>query len=110
MAKLDPKTTGSSEGRAQDHKKIAPDPITGNQQSWDRLWNVFHKSPDCKERYETEREILQYYQKAAKSISHDVPLLERSHSRHAVHRSVKAHTAALMSNKKNAAFVKVEPR
>lgn len=81
MAKLDP-------SRIQEHKKIMQDPIAGTQQSWGRLWQYLHKSPDAKERLEVEKELLQYYQKATKTVSHDVPLLERSHSRHALHKSI----------------------
>jgi len=89
MAKLDP-------SRIQEHKKFRQeDPIAGTQQSWGRLWQTLHSSLDPKERFEMEKELLQYYQKASKSVSHDVPLLERSHSRHAIHRSVRAHSRAL---------------
>lgn len=88
MARLDP-------SRVQEHKKIAQDPITGSQQSWGRLWKCLHGSPDAQERLEVEKELLQYYQKATKTASHDVPLLERSHSRHAAHRSAGAHRRAL---------------
>jgi len=90
---------GLDKSRIQDHKKIAPDPIAGTQQSWSRLWHVLHKSPDAKDRFDTEKSLRHYYQKASNKVSIDVPLLERSHSRHAIHRSVRAHTNALALNR-----------
>jgi len=93
MAKLDP-------SRIQEHKKFRQeDPVAGAQHSWHRLFQCVHNTNDPKERYTIERELLQYYQKASKSVSHDVPLLERSHSRHAIHRSVRAHSRALAQNR-----------
>jgi Ca2+-binding EF-hand superfamily protein len=92
MAKVDP-------SRIQ-HKKIAQDPITGVPQSYNRLWHILNRRPDAaltmpKERVTVRKEILQYYQKATEVVGHDVPLLERSLSRHAAYRSAQAHASAL---------------
>lgn len=92
MAKLD-------ESRIMQHKKIAEDPVVGSQQSWGRVWQNLHASPDQKERVEVEKQLLTYFQTTATKMSQDTPYLERSHSRHAIHRSVRAHTRALAQNR-----------
>mmetsp|Transcript_12456 Transcript_12456/g.20431 ORF Transcript_12456/g.20431 Transcript_12456/m.20431 type:complete len:1062 (-) Transcript_12456:21-3206(-) len=92
MAKLD-------ESRVMQHKKFAEDTVSGSQQSWGRVWHSLHQCPDQKERLDVERRLLTYFQTTATKMSEDTPYLERSHSRHAIHRSVRAHTRALAQHR-----------
>mmetsp|Transcript_75595 Transcript_75595/g.130869 ORF Transcript_75595/g.130869 Transcript_75595/m.130869 type:complete len:1006 (-) Transcript_75595:39-3056(-) len=92
MAKLDP-------SRIQEHKRFAQDPVDGAQKSWGKLWDYLKKAPGQKDRVYIEKNLLSYFTMTTKSMSHDMPLLERSHSRHAIHKSVRAHTRALAQNR-----------
>jgi Ca2+-binding EF-hand superfamily protein len=83
------------DGRIMQHKKFAEDPVLGSQKSWSSVWQCFHQSPDQKERVDVEKQLLNYFQTAATKMSQDTPYLERSHSRYAIYRSVRAHTRAL---------------
>lgn len=92
MAKIDP-------DRITEHKKFAQDPVDGAKQTWGQLWQCLHNTSDAKERAELEKQLLMYFQGATGRMSHDMPFFERSHSRFAVHRSVRAHTKALAQNR-----------
>jgi len=88
VARLDP-------ARITDHKKIAQCPIQGAQDSWSEVWRCLHRSPGHQDRAGLEKDLQGYFQTATWSMSHDVPLLQRSHSRYALHQSTRAHHNAL---------------
>jgi Ca2+-binding EF-hand superfamily protein len=70
-----------------------------NQQSWNHVWRRLNKASSPEDRQRLEKDVQDYYQDAMMSLSHDVPLLDKAHSRYALHRKVGRHNAALEADK-----------
>ncbi|CAE8688540.1 unnamed protein product, partial [Polarella glacialis] len=70
--------------------------VAAAQNSWGRLWVDLHKSPGAHHRVNLSVSLQNYFQTAAWSLSHDLPLVNGpKHSRLELQNSVKAHQEAL---------------
>lgn len=65
--------------------------VIDNQKSWSSVWKRLNTASGYEDRQSLEREIHSYYQTATDCLSHDVPLLEKAHSRFALHANVRKH-------------------
>jgi Ca2+-binding EF-hand superfamily protein len=75
-----------------------------NQTAWNQVWNRLHTASGQKDRQELEKEIHNYFQAGTWRLSHDVPLLEKVESRHAVHTDARRHAHALETEKQKIVY------
>lgn len=92
VEKLDPR-------RVTEHRRVGVCPIDATKQSWGMVWGqVISKGQTG--RIGLEGDLHGYYNDTSRSMSHDVPLLRRSHSRLALHQSTLLHQSALTAKRR----------
>lgn len=74
--------------------------LNGNQDSWSHVWGRLNQASGHKDRQGLQKDIHSYFETATDSLSHDVPLLDKAHSRFAVHLEARKHASAMAKQKK----------
>jgi hypothetical protein len=75
-----------------------------NQQSWGHVWQRLNHVSGAKDRQALGENIQSYYQDATWRFAHDVPLLDKAHSRLALHANVSRHVSALQTEKQKIVY------